>query len=643
MISPHHQQQLDASAISPAIAVQRGYESLEGLPGQVVLRQHGFGPKVYQNLPGLLIPLWGVDGKPCTWVTPRGDILPLAHYRPDHPLIDAEGKSKKYELPYGAHMVLDIPPSCVPALGDPTIPLWITEGEKKADALASQGKCALALLGVTAYRGRNTKGGLTALADWESVALNGRTVHVVFDSDVVEKMPVQQALQRLQRFLERRQALVQILMLPLHDQTGKTGIDDYLATGQPLEDLQHQTTDIFARNPTRWEALPLQCRKDGQPLETLANYALLLSKHSSWKDRATFDTFSGQLFWDGHRVTESLLTQLAIQVSLHTGIAQRSIAPFRAAMEAVAHDHRFDALQQWIAALPMWDSTKRVATYLQEWLGAEDSPYIAWAGRMLLFSLLDRALSPGALVRYVVILEGSEGIGKSAFLRWLGAPWAITMSGTMDSKEAQMLVQGAWLVELGELGALSRTTEERIKSFLSDSQDSYVQKWEKYRGDHPRRCVFVGTVNPGQAYLRGQGGLEDTRFVPVIVTKEWQQERDEEERLQLFAEALVWYNGLEEPWWSVPLPVRASWTEQREIHQAEPIYQEAIETWCDQNILPEYFTVPQVIKKILDIPEAQWISRPLQMEVARALKSLGFEKGNRKREGKTRIVPWYKV
>jgi hypothetical protein len=34
-------------------------------------------------------------------------------------------------------MVLDVPPACRAGIGDPAVPLWITEGVKKADSLAS--------------------------------------------------------------------------------------------------------------------------------------------------------------------------------------------------------------------------------------------------------------------------------------------------------------------------------------------------------------------------------------------------------------------------------------------------------------------------------------------------------------------------
>src|SRR5690606_359356 len=101
-----------------------------------------------------------------------------------------DGKLLKYETPSKSRMVLDVPPVVLPNLRDPSIPLFITEGARKADAGASAGLCSIALLGVWNWRGTNEQGGKMALADWESIALNGREVYIVFDSDVMTKPPV---------------------------------------------------------------------------------------------------------------------------------------------------------------------------------------------------------------------------------------------------------------------------------------------------------------------------------------------------------------------------------------------------------------------------------------------------------------------
>jgi hypothetical protein len=193
-----HQELLGASAISPEVAAARGYRSVTD---RAELASIGFS-QAQRLVPALLIPIWTVDGR-----------VGLHQIRPDSPRLK-KGKSLKYETPSGSHLVLDVPPAVLPKLGDPAVPLWITEGSRKADSAVSRGLDCIALLGVWGWRGRNGSGGKTALADWDSVALNDRDVYMAFDSDVMTKAEVHHALSRLQAFLRRRGAKVHFVYLP---------------------------------------------------------------------------------------------------------------------------------------------------------------------------------------------------------------------------------------------------------------------------------------------------------------------------------------------------------------------------------------------------------------------------------------------
>jgi hypothetical protein len=81
--------------------------------------------------------------------------------------------------------------------------LFVTEGARKADAAVSRELCCIDLLGVWNWRGTNEWGAKAALPDWDSIALNGRLVYIVFDSDVMLKVAVHTALRRLKAFLEQ--------------------------------------------------------------------------------------------------------------------------------------------------------------------------------------------------------------------------------------------------------------------------------------------------------------------------------------------------------------------------------------------------------------------------------------------------------
>ena len=178
---PNHIDLLIASAISPEVSRERGYRT-ETVKAHA--QKLGFGAAQCCT-PGLLIPVYNVRGE-------------VAGYqlRPDHPRV-RDGKAIKYETMRGMPMMLDCHPRSRPLLDDPSKPLLITEGVRKADSAVSIGLPAIALLGVWGFRGSNEKGGKVVLPDWEYIALNGRAVSIAYDSDVMLKPGVYAALARL--------------------------------------------------------------------------------------------------------------------------------------------------------------------------------------------------------------------------------------------------------------------------------------------------------------------------------------------------------------------------------------------------------------------------------------------------------------
>ncbi len=222
LVDVHRKQLTEGSGISEEIISARGYRSITK---RAELELLGFG-KTQSRIPALLIPLWNVAGA-------------IENYqaRPNTPRVKL-GKPIKYEMPKGSGVVLDVHPSMREHLADPERVLVITEGIKKADAASARGLCTVGLLGVDAWRGKNSLGGLTALAGWESIALNHRKTYIVFDSDVATKPQVRKALLRLKVFLESRKAEVFVVYLPSAAGGVKTGLDDYFARdGWDVDDL----------------------------------------------------------------------------------------------------------------------------------------------------------------------------------------------------------------------------------------------------------------------------------------------------------------------------------------------------------------------------------------------------------------------
>jgi hypothetical protein len=232
-LSQKHFDILHASAINDDVIGARGYRTITDANE---LHELGFSP-AQCRVPGLLLPVHTTDGGNSPNV-----------YRPDSPRVLEDKKKKnpdgthpnkvlKYEMPKGESVRLDCPPVCQPMLSDPSIPLWITEGQKKADALVSARLCAIALLGVWNFKGKNEFGASTILADWDYIALKNRDVRIVFDSDVMTKPAVRLALNRLTEHLQRKGATVAVVYLPNDLNKGKVGVDDWLAAGHTVDEL----------------------------------------------------------------------------------------------------------------------------------------------------------------------------------------------------------------------------------------------------------------------------------------------------------------------------------------------------------------------------------------------------------------------
>jgi hypothetical protein len=144
-LEERHLQHLLSSGISLEVIKERGYRSTDG---GAELLELGFS-RDQARLSGLLIPIYSPLG---------GD--PLWQLRPDEPRREVKGnkvKIRKYELAPFSENRLDAHPRIQPQLKNVSIPLWITEGVKKADALISAGECAVALIGVWNFKGQVTR------------------------------------------------------------------------------------------------------------------------------------------------------------------------------------------------------------------------------------------------------------------------------------------------------------------------------------------------------------------------------------------------------------------------------------------------------------------------------------------------------
>ena len=209
------------------------------------------------------------------------------------------------------------------------------------------------------------------------------------------------------------------------------------------------------------------------------------------------------------------------------------------ALSLHSEKHKFNDVRNYLSSLT-WDGISRLDSLLIDYLGAEDKPYVRAVTRKAFTAAVARAMEPGCKYDTMLILTGPQGIGKSTLLDRMSKGWFNDGIRTFEGKEASELLQGVWLVEIGELDAFRRTDEARIKQFLSLRSDRFRAAYGRHVKDIPRCCVFFGTTN-APVFLRDKTG--NRRFWPVdvgVVPRTKTVWRDLDDELdQIWAEAVM--------------------------------------------------------------------------------------------------------
>ena len=370
--------------------------------------------------------------------------------------------------------------------------------------------------------------------------------------------------------------------------------------------------------------------KGSKVLENFYNIALILEHHDEWHDRIRFDAFRNLPMLDNTPVSDTTEYRIAEWLGKNYEFGGNRRQTLSDAIKAVASKNGYDALLEWIDSLPDWDGTERIDTWMIDLCGSEDSDYSRWVSRVTILQMMNRALNPGCIARLVPIWNGLENQGKSTAVALLGGEWATTLKVSLENKEAHMAIHGYWIAELEELDTLYKTSEARLKAFLTNTSDHYVPKYANHSVDYPRRTVFIGTTNDSD-YLRGLTG--NTRFLPIN-TGEFDLEGIKTNREQLFAEAKEWL--LENPgvaWWQEPQDIRPLIQEQRDSRRIVNVYEDDLKAFLDGNMIDgdsvsvrlNQTTWDEICTKYFKFhSKDQWKDKSLQSQVTDALKAIGW-------------------
>lgn len=333
----------------------------------------------------------------------------------------------------------------------------------------------------------------------------------------------------------------------------------------------------------------------GQPAKTTRNVRILLENDPRLKGRIRQDLFSeallgvGPLPWAG-RTQETGVFRWSSDsdgAGLRDYIEQ--ILKFRSrdliddALLLTAKANGYDPVKTFLESA-VWDGVPRLDTLYIDYLGADDHQYTRAVARKALVAAVARVMQPGCKFDTMTVVCGRQGIGKSTLFRRIGMDWFSDSLRTFEGKESAELLQGVWIVEVGELEAMGKAGVQTIKQFLVKEDDQYRAAYARTTEKHLRKCVFFGTTNDHD-YLKDPTG--NRRFWPVDAeaqppVKSVFSDLTEDVVAQLWAEAYLRWQLGEPLILSRELEVEAE--KRRDLHMERDVLQGQIEEFLEQPV-----------------------------------------------------------
>ena len=211
------------------------------------------------------------------------------------------------------------------------------------------------------------------------------------------------------------------------------------------------------------------------------------------------------------------------------------------AITARSREHMFNPVVDWLDSLK-WDGVGRLDSWMIDYLGAADTPYVRAVSGKTFMAAVRRAKQPGCKFDHMPILCGPQDIGKSLCIADC-AGWHDLFSDadllTKSGKEQLEAVEGKWFYEIAECDGMDRVALTKIKAFVTRQYDRARKAYGRNRSEVPRSCIFIGTSNDKELFRDPTG---ERRSWPIGATK-YDRKAFLENREQIFAEAVARERG----------------------------------------------------------------------------------------------------
>lgn len=293
----------------------------------------------------------------------------------------------------------------------------------------------------------------------------------------------------------------------------------------------------------RYAELPIKYDGRGMPMQTIDNILMILRNDPYYAGlKLNLLTYAPEICEDGITRRWADSDDSASRHYIETKYNIYNTTKHDDALHILFNERAYHPIRDIIDSVK-WDGVERIELFLTEWLGADNTPYVHEVSRLIFAGGIHRLYNPGCKFDDVAVLVGPQGAGKSSIVQFLAiSPQFYTEIMEFDGQKGMEAVEGAWICEVAELLAMTKTKEvEAVKAFITRQVDKYRKPYDKRVEEYRRQCIFIGTSNKAQ-FLTDKTG--NRRFYPVQIRQTGYYLFDhktevENDILQCWAEAKV--------------------------------------------------------------------------------------------------------
>ncbi len=187
------------------------------------------------------------------------------------------------------------------------------------------------------------------------------------------------------------------------------------------------------------------------------------------------------------------------------------------AVKTLAFSHCYDPILDLLdEAQAAWDGTKRLDTWVVDYLGCGATELNCTIGRKVLIAAARRAREHGCKFDTITVLEGPEGKDKSTAIRVLAGDAYFSDQRILGARDREVQEQlcGVWMHESADLTGLKKAEVAQVKAFASRQWDRARPAYGRVLERKPRRGILWATTND-EEYLQSETG--NRRFWPLTV------------------------------------------------------------------------------------------------------------------------------